>query len=38
MFGDNIGFLEIDHLNSIDIDTELDFAFAEFLISKDMIQ
>jgi len=38
MYGDNIGFLEIDHLNAIDIDTELDFTFAEFLIFQDLLK
>lgn len=38
IYGDNIGFLEIDHLHSIDIDTELDFKFAEFLISMNLLK
>jgi len=38
MYGDKIGFVEINRLNSVDIDDETDFAFAEFLIKKNRIQ
>ena len=37
IFGNNIGFVEIDRLNAIDIDDELDFSFAEFLIIHNKI-
>ena len=38
MYGEKIGFLEIDDSHAIDIDTELDFKFAEFLISQNLIK
>nr|NQU91017.1 acylneuraminate cytidylyltransferase family protein [Bacteroidota bacterium] len=34
MYGNNIGFVEIDPNHSVDIDDELDFAFAEFLMER----
>ncbi len=34
MYGENIGFIDINPLNAIDIDDELDFKFAEFLIKE----
>lgn len=34
IYGDNIGFVEISLLNTIDIDNEMDFTFAEFLIQE----
>jgi CMP-N-acetylneuraminic acid synthetase len=33
-FGDRMGFVEIDELESIDIDTESDFKFCEFIINS----
>jgi len=38
IYGDKIGFIEIDHLNSIDIDDELDFTFAEFLMNEKLVK
>lgn len=37
MFGNKIGFVEIDQLNAIDIDNDLDFAFAEFVLQNKLI-
>jgi len=34
MYGDNIGFVEINLLNAVDIDNEMDFTFAEFLMKE----
>jgi len=33
-FGENIGYLELDDLSSIDIDTQYDFEFCEYIIRK----
>lgn len=38
IYGDQIGFVEIAPLNAVDIDNELDFAFAEFLIKENWIK
>jgi len=34
MYGDNIGFVKINPLNAVDIDDEMDFSFAEFLMKE----
>lgn len=39
IYGDKIGFVEINQLNAVDIDDEMDFTFAEFLMKdkKDLL-
>lgn len=37
MYGSSVGFIEINQLNAADIDDELDFTFAEFLIKENWI-
>ncbi len=37
MFGNKIGFFEIDEMNAIDIDSELELAFAEYLLKENKI-
>lgn len=34
MYGDNIGFVKINHFQRLDIDDEIDFTFAEYLIKE----
>ncbi len=36
MFGEKVSFVEINDIHAVDIDTQLDFAFAEFLLLKKM--
>jgi len=37
IYGSKIGFVEIPEINAIDIDTPLDFAFAEYLINQEAL-
>lgn len=37
VFGNKIGFFEIDEINAIDIDSELELAFAQYLIKENKI-
>jgi len=34
MYGEQVRFVEIDAINAVDIDTQLDFNFAEFILQK----
>ena len=38
MYGKSIGFVEINQLNAVDIDDEMDFNFAKFLIKENLMQ
>jgi CMP-N-acetylneuraminic acid synthetase len=37
IYGDRIGFIEIDEIHSVDIDTEYEFLLCEFLIERGLI-
>lgn len=36
MYGEKVSFIEINDIHAVDIDTQLDFEFAEFLLKKKM--